>query len=467
MIIIKTLLTLLLPYLIGLTAIAIVSGKKNSISIWEKIGLSWGLGAGIFGLMMFAVSLTGLKITLLTAALPNAVVLAGLTGYLLFKKVLPIKLNSLSLPQKIKPAELLLALLIGLTIAYVFFDALVKPIVNFDDLWRQGSIAKIIYVTGQVVTPQTAELAGGHPYLNPLSQAWIYLGLGDWNDALGKIIFPLYFTSLIMVFYGALRRSSSRQWALLFTYLLTSFPLIVYHAGTAYTDLMQTFYYTAGIIYLYSWLKEKQNSRLWLAALLLGIGNFAKQSGIPLWVAATAVLFLYLIIEDRKNLKLGAGFVAISAAISAPWLFHENSFLMAKLLDVGAGNIAAALPAGDPSLNGIFYHLFRRSFTYADYQLLWSTVILVTFCGWRKIWGSSLKYLLLIIVLDLGMIMAAFLEPHAYQYLVDGTLVNRLMMYPAPVALFFAALAGLSLLRDDPKIGADLPAQRPAGKKRV
>ncbi len=37
-----------------------------------------------------------------------------------------------------RPQETILILLLALTIGYTFFDALVKPIVNFDDLWRQG-----------------------------------------------------------------------------------------------------------------------------------------------------------------------------------------------------------------------------------------------------------------------------------------------------------------------------------------
>lgn len=440
---------LLLPLFMGYCLIVLIN--RNKLNFFEGFALAWGIGIGLLGIEMFTLSLLGFSINLWAVSVLATIFVFLSLIYILIKKVPLLDLQSLKrLPSPFFEAsylEKILMLLIGLTIFYVFFDALVKPIVNFDDLWRQGSIAKIIFSTGKAITPQAAEVAGGHPYLNPLSQAWVYLGIGEWNDALGKIIFPLCFTSLLFIFYSSLRRKTNRFYALLMTYLLTSFPLIIYHAGTAYSDLMQTFYYCSGIIYLFEWMQNKEKSFICLSALFLGIGNFVKQEGIPLWSIAIVVLFAFILAENRKLLKEGGFFILISSIISAPWLFYPNSFLMQKLsslLNLGFKtstkiSTLPSLPYGNPSLEGIFSNLGRRMFTYADWQILWFVFFLSLIFGWKFIWSSKLKYLALIIFFDLGVIIYAFMEPSAYQYLIDGTLVERLLMYFIPVVLYFTA----------------------------
>ena len=106
--------------------------------------------------------------------------------------------------------------------------------------------------------------------------------------------------------------------------------------------------------------------------------------------------------------------------------------------------IAQTLPYGSPTLSGILYHMAKRMFTYADWQILWFILILALIFFWKQIWESNLKYLLLIIILDLLMIVYAFSDPTAYQFLVDGTLVNRLIMYQIPVVLYFCARITIS-----------------------
>jgi len=467
MLFIRLVLTLALPIFLGYGIVGLIFKNKTKISFLERFALAWGIGIGLLGLEMFTLSLFGISLNLITAATPVLIFIAILLIYLMLNKITIFDLSSIKRfvsalvkmedkNQARATAEKLLILMIGLTIAYVFFDALVKPIVNFDDLWRQGCIAKIVFSTGKVITDQTLQLAGPHPFLNPLSQAWVYMGIGTWNDAIGKIIFPLCYLSLLLILYANLHKNMSRIYALLFTYLFTSLPLITYHAGTAYSDLMQTFYYSAGVIYLFQWMKQKERPHLYFSALLLGIGNFVKQSGIPLWVIAAVVLFVYIFVEEKKEAKAGGTFILVSVIVSAPWLFYQNSFLMRYLGNIGSqvtgifsqaavtgAEVAASssLPYGPPTIAGIIYNLGRRMLTYADWQILWLVFILAIVFFGKYIWASKLKYLLLMIILDLLMIIYAFHNPVTYQFLVDGTLVNRTVMYQIPLTLFFISLS--------------------------
>ncbi len=431
----------------GIGIVAIIDQNKKSFPFFERLSLSWGIGIGLIGLEMFVLSLLGFKLSLIMAVGPALVLLLLLISFLIIRKVSLLNLRSLKNPlTSLTLKEKALILMILLIVFYVFFDATVKPIINYDDLWRQGSIAKIIFTTGHVLTDQSIELAGPHPYLNPLSQAYIYYGIGSWNDALGKIVFALCFVSLISLFYINLRKNISRFYSLVFTFLLTSFPLIIYHAGTAYTDFMQTFYYSIGIIYLFRWMQNKDNPNLYISAIFLGIGNFVKQSGIPLWALAIIALLIYIFFEDKTKWKLGLKFILLSTILSSPWLFFHNSFLMRKaggILSITGTSTPPSyenLRFGLPTLSKILYHLSAKLFTYADWQILWFVFVFVLIFYWSKIYNSKLKYLLIIIIFDLLMIIYAFYNPHNFQFLVDGTLINRVVMYQVPVVLFFVAL---------------------------
>lgn len=455
-------LTILIPLLLGYSVVALLYREK--LPFLERAALAWGFGIGLLGIEMYLLSIFGVKLNLRSILFPTVLLTGLLLAFVVAGKrtifglkSLPPFIKGLASPAKEMDwrfyLEKTLVLMIGLTIVYVFFDALVKPTIEFDAMWRQGTIAKIIFTTGQVTTEQARTVAGPHPYLNPLAQAWIYMGLGYWNDALGKIIFPLCFTSLLLIFYFRLRAQTSRLSALIFTFLLTSFPLIILHAGNAYSDLMQTFYYSAGAIYLLSWFKENKPAWLFSAALFFGIGNFVKQSGIPLWGASVVVLIVYLMFEKPKELKTALMGFALSLLISAPWLFSGNSFLSGMLSSLTAklapaatsgtplaAGTAAAATAANPALNDLFYHLGRRMFSYADWQILWFVFIVASVLGLRLLWQSYLKYGCLLIVINLAMIIYSFCNPGSYQYLVDGTLVNRLMMYQVPFVLFYCAI---------------------------
>ena len=81
-----------------------------------------------------------------------------------------------------------------------------------------------------------------------------------------------------------------------------------------------------------------------------------------------------------------------------------------------------------------------RLFIYADWQLLWFAFIFVVIFYFTRIWKSKLKYLLLIELTNLGMIFYIFAHPGFFVWLIDGTMIQRLVMHFAPVGHYFVAI---------------------------
>ena len=94
-----------------------------------------------------------------------------------------------------------------------------------------------------------------------------------------------------------------------------------------------------------------------------------------------------------------------------------------------------------PSIINVLSHIFKRLFTYADWQILWFVFILIIILNWKQIWQKTeLRYALTLILLMLSVVVYAFLDPVRYQFLLDGTLVHRTLMCLVPFVLYFTAL---------------------------
>ena len=89
-------------------------------------------------------------------------------------------------------------------------------------------------------------------------------------------------------------------------------------------------------------------------------------------------------------------------------------------------------------------------FTYTDWQILYFILVIIILFAWKEIWRSNIKYLLLLLSLNLALVIYAFTDPGTYAYLVDGTLVERLMMYHAPIALFILSILAAHIISSEP-----------------
>ncbi|MFC1511041.1 glycosyltransferase family 39 protein, partial [Candidatus Margulisiibacteriota bacterium] len=424
--------------------------RNKAVSILERLGLSFGLGIGLITIIMFAVNLFNLK---LSYSLVNIIIALIAVPALIWS--ISKRFPFLGLPkiERLRKIEYALLGLISLKIAYVFFEAIIKPVFNFDALWRHSLIAKAIFTDGTFQTPLTLTLLKTNPPFTSLAQAWIFFGLGSWNQMLGKIVFPLLFLSLILVFYAGLRRYYSKYHSLIFTFLLSALPFMVFHATSAYADFPQAYFYSIGTLYLFLFIKDefKNISDLIIASLFLGLNIFVKRHGIYLAGMDGLILLIALSFNKKINLRTKANYVlalvGLILIIAAPWFYFHQ-----PLVKEIAGNLAVpfsqaeitaetGLPPVSERLGPALKTFRDKMFFFGNWHLAWGVIVLSLIFFGRKIFKTPLVYLLAIIALNLCYTFAGLTLLDTYRFLRDGTLLNRMMLYYMPLVILFCALA--------------------------
>lgn len=416
---------LLVPFLLGIALFLLVYKKA---SLYLALAASYPIGCGILAFIMFLLGIARVPLNL-----TNISIAAWGVIILFFVFVAIGKRGSISSPSlQFRPIDFLLLSLIGAKVAYVFAEAMIKPVFTWDAWSRYAAVAKFIFIDHSFLTPISTRVMEDYPLLIPLNQSWIMFCEGYWNDLAIKIISPILFLSLLAIFYWGLRRSIGRTMSLFFTFLLSTLPFMVFHATTAYLDLPMTVYYSAGTIFVYLYLKNKEGKDLLLAAIFLGLGIWTKRAGIYLAGIDSIVLLGYLAIENREKLWDTLQYFIVLALIGLPWVIYN------KLVAPSHHYTLQTLASPNPNFSD-FTLFFDKMFNSANWHLAWILLVLAMVLFYKKITKEK-TFLLVVILLNLAALAYLFLFTGSHQYLLDGTLWNRVMMYMMPVVLFFSGL---------------------------
>ena len=463
------LLVLLVPLSAGVLFLSLFPLKKE-LYFWEKLALGFLTGLILLVMIMFFLGLARVPVGK-TSVLVSWLLLSAVALWFLFRKgsflfdvqeargALRLDLRGWS------AVESLLLALLALKTIYLFFVTLVKPVIDVDAISMYSIGAKGIFYSKSFLTPFVFERLSSKPLFPFLSQAWVLIGLGDFNDCLIKVLTPVMFLCLLVIFYAALRRYYSRLAALVFTFLLSTLPFMVFHAATAYSDFPQMVYYALGAVYLFLFMKEQDQPRssgsafsfLAVSAILLGASVWVKRGGLALVGLNLVVLLVYSLMRHLLNKDKWRAFLPAAIAflvISLPSIVYgQAGFLFRGMAGiVGGAATETASSAGEVNrLQVVMETVLKKLFLYADWQLLFLLFLLVLIFCFRRAYKGPLLYLLAVILLDLGAIVAQFSFGASFAYLLDGTLLDRLVMSVVPVVLFYCAEAILPYFEAEDK----------------
>lgn len=461
MILISLAIFFFLPYCLGVLVVAAASVKKpDSFNPWEKAALSFPLGLGLLTMTMYLLDLAKIPVILLNIVLSILVLDVILLIFLYFNQSL--KLPTFSFPKfhfDLDWQEWALLILTTLKSAFVFFSALVKPMIDVDAFQFYSIVAKGLYYKHTLFSAYIAQFIMGKPTFPFLAQGWVLIGLQTLNDSWLKIISPLLLLSLLIIFYNALRRSQPRKFSLFFTLLLSSLPFMAYHATTAYADVPVTFYFTVGVLYLYRFLKdfprqapERDYAPLIVSFIFVAITIWAKNAGLMLAGVSVLALFFFLFFERRqlsgKDLsKISLAFVLLLILI-IPLIVPRMNFFAGMVRGLTGHNdaqvsavaqkvVAVPLLEKTTTIGRIF---INKLFFYGDWQLAWALLVISLLFFNHQALAAPLRSLLGILVLSVTTVFVQFESSGTFVWLLDGTLLDRLVMNELPLVLFFCAV---------------------------
>lgn len=439
--------------IIGETVNSIVFKNRFKDSFSLRFSLAYGLGTGVLGLLLFYLSYLGSQLNVANLFFLTSPFIA-IFIFKFVRNFKPFPSSSLikRLFKKNSIIDYFLISLIIISLILIMFKTLFLPMHFSDDRTQWGLKAKILYHDKTIYSedffdPLRIKLHISYPFLVPLLESSFYSFMGEMNDRLAKMPFPLFFISLILFFYASQRRYSSHRHALLFTSLLTILPAFVEDIrgspSTGYADIPLAFYYTISTISIFHWMKSKKWGDLILATLFIGFALFTKREGMVLWGSMIFLITIYLLFVEKidriNKLKSLTIFIVLPLIILIPCI-HFNS-----TIDLPPWEKDWSLSYLNPDyISSHFYRIpsilttMKNNFFGTRYwNILWIIFFIIISFYPKKSFAFPQAFLLLTVCINiLSLFIAIVLYPWNWWYNFLHAM-HRLLIINIPLVVYF------------------------------
>jgi len=433
------LISILLPTAGGYVLV----GGKTALSRVERIVFSYFIGTGLLSFYVFYLILLNTPISILSLLPFFAFFL--IIGFFRWRK----KLNAFPLPQRPRLPGLssgrkivfwLLVVLVLWKLIFMVFLALSGPTVFNDAFTCWTYKAKVIYYThtANMTSESEGVLQGrynNYPLHLPIIRAWIAFCLGQWDDRFINLHSIILFLCLLCLVFEFLKKMTGALNAMIFTYVLSAIPVLIYNFSSGYADATVGCFFLASLIMLFYWNETAQMRYLFFSGILASVAMFTKNEGTAIVLPALLLTFLmHLVFMRQRSWKqvLGSiGLFIISLSLIVPWLMRSPALNSIAAVS-GIDNAAVSFrPEGlGPLMNNLF--VFR------SHNLFWSGIIVLLVWKWRAALRHAARFFLMPSALALCATIYVFLFTPNVAWLIDGTTINRTLLIVIPVL----ALAG-------------------------
>lgn len=449
------LLTVLVTF-IGANVLYLILPEWKGLACLEGLAISFGLGVGSVTLEMLFFYMLGLQFNPGCIMSPWLVLIALNTVLFFRAKVKPGILRFE--PKKFSILEIFLSLGIIFEVSYAFFRALIKPIESYDAVAIYAIKSKIFFLAKAIPRDFFAGLVNYFPHpdypLNiPLAETLGYLFMGNLNDQLVKIIFPVFFICILTVLYFAVRRFASRTYALVWTFILATIPQFNAYAANAYLDLPFAFYAFTAALFLFRWFEDRNNIRfLIISAVMAGLAGWTKNEGLMYCAAYIMLAGLFLILNfrkvSRKDLAYFFLYIVIIGAILAPWLYIKSASHLVNT-DVGrADSKVLTIWKESHKLKPILNEFQKQIFGPKKWNLLWIAFIAAVILNIKTAFRGTGRYAAIFLALVVGGYVFIYMaSPIDVTFFVKKTW-SRFLLHFLPIAVYWMAL----MLKDDVKV---------------
>jgi len=206
--------------------------------------------------------------------------------------------------QKIfKIIEITLIILILFQVLASIFIALIFPVRFWDAITCWSFKAKAFFLDKAIYdfySKHSYEFSHpSYPLLLPFLQTYLYLSMGILNENLVKIIFPIFYISLLIAIYSFLRLKYLKIVSLFFTFVLSTVPIICDHAYIEYTNLPFAFYLFLSVMFMALWMKYNENRLIILSAIFTSQLPLLRSEGI-IFSAFILIMFIFLLLKSKE-----------------------------------------------------------------------------------------------------------------------------------------------------------------------
>lgn len=435
---------LVLTIILGSLVLTLLRAKLN---IFEHALLGITIGLGLVTQILFILDIIQVKYSV-ASVLTTLVIVDGILVLLTYRRVISfisnVKIHSVNknmLNRGMLNFNTGICLAIAFFITGAFVKSLFWPVWLWDALALYDYRGKIFFDAQGIADSINISSLAPHSYppMTSLAHTFIYI-LGGIN-ANPQFIYPLFYLSLLVIFYITLKRECSTRVSLIITLFLTTIPAFVSFAANAYTNLPYAFYLGIGSVYLYRFIKEQNISLLIISGILMGLAGWTRSPTEQFFIANVLTVTIWCLVK-RKFVYAPVLLVLIYSLFAIPWRIYTVEVLQ---VDAVSSEVTNALQAGmsNPIDIGRFFTVL---------YLLWGSIknvsgyILVMVLVSTMLFTKASKrnfYLFAILIINLGIFLGgSYLFSLSWVDWKDSirNSADRLSMIFAPIALYYLAI---------------------------
>ncbi len=295
----------------------------------------------------------------------------------------------------------------------VIFFTFLFPIRFWDAIscWSLKGIA--FFIDGGVLPFYTQhDYSFAHPsyplYL-PMMQTWIYIWLGQVEETLVKVIFPIFYSSLIFIFYYLFRKRFNRIFSASLVFFISLLSITMDHGYLEYTNLLFSVILFISVFFFYRyWIAEsKKTNYLLLSTIFFAMLSQVRTEGV-MYLAIFLIMNTMMTalrfgrqkvgntntgLKSRRSLLIAIIVpILLTLLIQLPWLIIKSRLGLSILSsewsslfnDIRNGGIFASglfepLRALKAMTGEVIYSTYdsARAFLGSSYGLAWPALFLV------------------------------------------------------------------------------------------
>ncbi|MBM3705816.1 MAG: hypothetical protein FJW66_04745 [Actinobacteria bacterium] len=333
-----------------------------------------------------------------------------------------------------KPALAAIWILIFAAFTAVVFFTFLFPVRFWDAISCWSLKGRAFFIDGGIspfFAGHSYEFAHlSYPLYISLAQTWVYIWLGQINETLVKIIFPLFYLSLIFIFYHLFRKKAGRLYSSVFVLIAAGLPVVMDHGYLEYTNLVFSIILFLGVYYFYCHVKDhntryswKNLNRLLLSALFFTILSQVRSEGfifLVIFIAAVAGFEISKAIKKRTENLSAAGPIKnifapllFSVFLMIPWILLRDRLNLSTLSTEWSELLSNAVNKGSElaeifSFKNAFAALFgelaysaydsTRAFFGSFYGIIWVVMLIFLLLNFKRMFtGGNWVFALFII----------------------------------------------------------------------
>ena len=247
--------------------------------------------------------------------------------------------------------------LIIINFLIVVFLTVLFPIRFWDAISCWSLKGRAFFIDGIINTFYTVHDYGfshpSYPLYLPLIQTWLLSWMGEINENILKLIFPIFYSSLLFSLYYLFRQKVRKLFSIIFVFVISALPIIVDHGYIEYTNLLFSVAMLLAVYFFYiARVMKDKTTFLILSAIFFSIMALTRSEGI-IYVALFIIINLIFTIsgslkKDRlaKNLLNFLMPLAVFVIFLIPWYLLKIKLGLPVLSTEWSGFINGGITAG-------------------------------------------------------------------------------------------------------------------------